>query len=225
MGVAMKLRLASLSLLALCLTLVSVPAMAQYNDIYDNGPTNGNTSSWALDGYPTVPVVSDTFTLTSSNWIDGFDFAAWVPPGYALASANLSITSQENGGTVYLDQTFQFFMQDCVLNNYGYDVCIFSTGFAGPVLNSGTYWVNLTNGQESGGTPLYWDENSGPSSASQNEVGTIPSESFTVFGEYGTSTTTGTTSSTGSSVPEPGSIVLFGSGFLGLLALLRRKLF
>ncbi len=150
----MKLHLASLSLIALCLTL-AVPAMAQYNDIYDNGPTTYNTNSWALDGYPTVPVVSDTFTLTTNgNWINGFNFLAWVPPGYSLTSAELSITSQENGGTVYLDQVYSFFLGGCVLNNYGYDVCTLSTAFGGPILNNGTYWVNLTHGQESGGIPL-----------------------------------------------------------------------
>jgi threonine dehydrogenase-like Zn-dependent dehydrogenase len=44
-------------------------------------------------------------------------------------------------------------------------------------------------------------------------LGTILSESFDVTG-----TGTGTT-------PEPGSVMLFGSGVVGLLAVLRRKLF
>ncbi|HUK73897.1 MAG TPA: PEP-CTERM sorting domain-containing protein, partial [Candidatus Bathyarchaeia archaeon] len=70
--------------------------------------------------------------------------------------------------------------------------------------------------------PIYWDENSGPSSASENSVGTIPSEAFTVLG--GTSSSTTTTSTTGT-VPEPSSILLFGSGILGLAGVLRRKLF
>jgi hypothetical protein len=78
--------------------------------------------------------------------------------------------------------------------------------------------VNLQNASSAAGNPVYWDENSGPSQASQNSVGTIPSESFTILG--GNSTT-----STGGTVPEPGSIALFGSGFFGLLGVLRRKLF
>ena len=36
----MKLRIASLSLLTLCMMLAAVPAMAQ--TFYSNGPTNGN---------------------------------------------------------------------------------------------------------------------------------------------------------------------------------------
>jgi hypothetical protein len=67
------------------------------------------------------------------------------------------------------------------------------------------------------GDPIYWDENSGPSSASESEVGTIPSESFTILG--------GTTGTSSTSVPEPSSIMLLGSGILGLAGLLRRKLF
>jgi PEP-CTERM motif len=87
-------------------------------------------------------------------------------------------------------------------------------------LNAGTYWMNLNNAVVPNGDPIYWDENSGPSSASQNSVGTIPSESFTLLGGSTTSQTT-TTSTT----PEPSSIMLFGSGILGLAGVLRRKLF
>ena len=64
--------------------------------------------------------------------------------------------------------------------------------------------------------PVYWDENSGPSSASESTLGSIPSEAFTVFGTQSSSTGT---------VPEPSRIILFGSGVLGLGALVRRNLF
>ena len=47
-----QLRSACLSLLAaICLTLAAVPAFAQ-NDLYDNGPVNGETSAWQINfGY------------------------------------------------------------------------------------------------------------------------------------------------------------------------------
>jgi hypothetical protein len=69
------------------------------------------------------------------------------------------------------------------------------------------------------GDPVYWDENSGagcksigcPSQASESAVGTIASEAFTIIGTAAT--------------PEPSSILLFGSGILGLAGVLRRKLF
>jgi hypothetical protein len=102
----------------------------------------------------------------------------------------------------------------------GYSICTESSIFSGQSLAAGTYWLNLQNATLStGDDPIYWDENSGPSSASQNSVGTIPSESFTLL-----SGGSGTTSATGST-PEPSSIILFGSGVLGLASVLRRKLF
>jgi PEP-CTERM motif len=85
---------------------------------------------------------------------------------------------------------------------------------------SGTYWLNLQNAQSKLDDYFFWDENSGkgcggsgcPSSASENAVGTIPSESFTIYGGGGTT-------------PEPSSVMLFGSGILGLAGVLRRRLF
>ena len=207
----MKLRIASLSLLALCL--VAVPAMAQ-STVYSNGAINGTTDAWTINfGF----VVSDTFT-TSGGPVTGLSFGAWAFPGDVLENAEVQITSAEFGGTVYSDQIVSFTQSGCSGNQYGFNVCT-ETGSLSPVnLAAGTYWLNLDNAVVNDGDPIYWDENSGPSSASENSVGTIPSEAFTVLG--GTSTTTG-----GTTVPEPSSIMLFGSGILGLAGVLRRKLF
>ncbi len=214
------MRIASLSLLALCLTLAALPAMA--DTIYSNGATNGNTDAWTINfGF----VVSDTFNVGAGGaTITGASFAMWLFPGDTLSSAELSITSGENSGTSYFNDTVSFTTGSCTLNNYGYNVCSENTSFSGPSLNGGTYWLNLQNASVPSGDPVYWDENSGPSSASENSVGTIPSESFTVLGSS-TSTTTSSTTTTTGTTPEPSSIMLFGSGVLGLAGVLRRKLF
>ena len=47
---------------------------------------------------------------------------------------------------------------------------------------------NLQNAVVNTGDPVYWDENSGPSLASESSVGTIPSESFTILSESTTIT-------------------------------------
>ena len=214
------MRIASLSLLALCLAVV--PAVAQ--TVYSNGAINGNTDAWTINfGF----VTSDTFNVTNNNTtISGGSFGMWLFSGDTLTSAELSITSGENSGTSYFDQTVNFTQGSCTANQYGYNVCQENTSFSGPTLNAGTYWLNLQNASVPSGDPVYWDENSGPSQASENSVGSIPSEAFTVLGSSSTSTTTTTTTSTtGTSVPEPSSIMLFGSGILGLAGVLRRKLF
>jgi hypothetical protein len=117
-------------------------------------------------------------------------FAAWMAPGDVLDSAEVSITSSENGGTSYFDQIVSFTQSGCIGNEFGYNVCTETASFNGPALNSGTYWLNLQNASSAAGDPIYWDENSGPSQASESTVGTIPSESFTILGSSTTSTTT-----------------------------------
>jgi PEP-CTERM motif len=232
----LKYRIVLLTLL--CLVLAAVPASAQ--TLYDNGPINGTTDAWTINfGY----VVSDSFTI-SSGTITGFSFGAWEFPGDTLSSIQWSITSGENSGTVYgsgvatsgtepnggmgtLSQNF------ISTNQYGYDVVVGKVVNIDPSLGSGggpsgtTYWLNLQNATVPSGDPVYWDENSGggcggsdgkgancPSMASESSVGTIASEAFTITGGSSSGTT-----------PEPSSVMLFGSGILGLAGVLRRKLF
>ena len=204
----MKLHIVSLSLFALCLAVI--PAVAQ-TDLYDNGPTNGTNTAWTInDGF----AVSDSFTLGNASTINGLNFAAWVFPGDVIQSSEIEITSSEYGGSTYFDQVVSFTQSGCVSNQLGYNVCNESASFAGPLLNAGTYWLTLSNTYTQSGQddPVYWDENLGRSTASENEVGTIPSESFTLLG-----------TTTGGTTPEPSSIILFGSGILGLAGV-RRKL-
>jgi len=203
-----------------------IPAGAQ--GFYNNGPTNGNTDAWTINfGY----IVSDRFFNPEfGTTVTGATFAMWLFAGDTLSSAELSITSAENGGTTYFDQTVNFTQSGCVMNRYGYNVCDENTYFNGPTLNAGPYWINLQNASVPSGDPVFWDENSGgpqawPPGASQNSVGTIPAESFTLLAGCGDGDRNCLTSSSTmpeqSSVPEPGSILLLASGVLGILGWLR----
>jgi len=132
----MRLRLASLSLLTWCVMLAAIPAAAQ--TVYNNGPINGNVDAWTINfGF----IQSNNFTVSGGNsTITGFSFGAWLFPGDTLTSAELSITSDENGGTTYFDQILNFTQGACTCpNQYGYNICQENSSFSGPTLNSGTY--------------------------------------------------------------------------------------
>ena len=206
----MKMRIASLSLLALCLAVV--PATAQ--TLYDNGPIDGNTDAWTINfGF----VVSDSFTLDSASTVNGVTFGTWMFEGDVLQTADVSITSDEFGGTTFFSGTVNFTQSGCVANGFGFNVCTETGSFGDVSLNAGTYWLNLQNAVVSNGDPVYWDENGGASSASESSVGTIPSEAFSIVGRSG--------GGGGGTTPEPSSILLLGSGVLGVAGVLRRKLF
>ena len=211
----MKLHIALLAMV--CLALAAVPAWANY----DNGPINGTTDAWTINfGY----IVSDSYVSDGST-VTGFQIGVWEFPGDTLSSIDWSITSAENGGTTFGSGTASGGnVSDTFIstNQYGYDIDKISvSGLNVHEVSGATYWLNLQNASVPSGDPVYWDENSGvgcggtgcPSSASESAVGTIPGEAFTITGG-GTGT-----------VPEPSSIMLFGSGILGLAGVLRRKLF
>jgi len=224
----MKLRIAWLAIL--CLALAAIPAWGQFYRTYDNGPINGGTDAWPINsGY----VVSDTFTFNGAayqNEATGFQFGVWESPNDRMLSVEWSISTGENSGTVYGSGVASTLDQFLSTNSYGYDIHLITVTNLNVGLdpNGGTYWLNLYNAVTANGDPVYWDENSGvgcggndgkgsgcPSMASESAVGTIPSEAFTIsaYCEYHCPG------------PEPSSIVLFGSGILGLAGVLRRKLF
>lgn len=200
-------------------SLLPIAALSQnddYGDVYDNGRTNGTTNAWTINfGF----VVSDTFTLTSSTEVIGLNFSAWLFPGDILESAEVSITSSEFGGRTFFDGNVNFTQGNCTSNQLGFNVCDETGSFGSVNLNAGTYWLNLQNAVVNNGDPVYWDENSGPSLASQNSVGTIPSESFTVLGSCFAGANC---HQPPPPAPEPGSFLLLGSGIVVTLGAGRR---
>jgi len=188
---------------------------------YNNGPINGTTDAWTINyGY----IVSDTFETVDTwqdQYVSGFAFAVWEFPGDKMSSVQWSVTSGENGGTMYgsgVASSANLVDQFLSSNQYGYDMDLITVSGLNLHIPYGTYWLNLQNAAVPSGDPVYWDENSGqgcrssgcPSEASQSAVGTIPSEALTVNGYY--------------FVPESGSFMLFGSGVLAVAGRLRRRL-
>ena len=212
----MKLRIASLSLLTIvCLALAVAPAMA--DTLYNNGPYNGTADGWTFNfGFS----VSDSFTTAANSQIQDLHIVYWDASATdRLTTLDMALGSTSFGGT---PQTLTGVTNTSLgTNQYGYHLFRADYSFAN-IPWSGAGYVTLSNACTTSGcsvsNPIYWDENSGGSTAYENTLGSIPSESFTLTG---TSTTTTTTTGT---TPEPSSIMLFGSGILGLAGVLRRKL-
>lgn len=210
----MRTSITSLSLLTiLCLVLAIAPAMA--DTLYDNGPVNGTTDAWTINfGF----AVSDTFTCCNGSpgfSIEGVQMGVWLLPGDRVQSVDMAIGEDFFGTDISPFQTLSNpSVEDLGINQYGYDIQII--GFTFPNIHIPCCLTTITfqNAVEGNfGDPIYWDENSGPSEAMENQLGTIPSEAFTLTG-----------TPEGGTTPEPSSIMLFASGILGLAGVLRRKL-
>ncbi len=206
------MRLRPIWLVTLGLVLLIATAAFANTTLYDNGPINGTEDAWTINfGY----AVTDSFTLSSTSTITGFQFATWMYPGDTFVSVDFSVGTQPFGGTrmtVSLTDTFLY------MNQYGYEIHEDVASGLNLPLSAGSYWFTLQNGIDTEGNPIYWDENDGPSQAYVTG-GTVGSESFQIIGTTGTSTT-----NTSSTTPEPGSLVLLGSGLLSVAGVLRRKL-
>ncbi len=213
----MKTRTASLSLLTiLCLLLAVAPAMA--DTLYSNGGSSYTADAWTINfGFS----VSDSFTCSAACDVGDFHIGVWLFPGDVLGSVDMALSSSSFGGTFNTYNVSSF--QDLGVNQFGYDTGIASFDVANIPLSAGTNWITLQNAVETQfGDPIYWDENSGPSTAYENSLGSIPSEAFTVTG--GGCAGAGGRPDCGPPIPEPSTILLFGSGILGLAGVLRRKL-
>jgi hypothetical protein len=208
----MKMHIASLALLTVCCLMLAVaPAMA--DTLYSNGPYNGTTDAWTINfGFS----VSDSATVPSGSTITGMSFVYWdASSSDLLTTVDMALGTTSFGGT---PQTLSGVTNTFLgTNQYGYNLYQANYSDIIVIWSSGNLlYMTLSNACSTSGcsvsNPIYWDENSGPSTAYENTLGSIPSEAFTLTG-----TPPGTT-------PEPSSIMLLGSGILGLAGVLRRKL-
>jgi hypothetical protein len=195
---------------------------------YCNGEVNGNLNAWTINfGYS----VSNSFTLGSAGTVTKVSYGVWNFPGDSGGSVSWNILTGgpdvSAGGTVIASgNATGLATMDLGLNNYGYDIQVDSFNLS-KGLSAGTYFLELSNAAVTSGDPVYWDENNGPlgngsgSIAWESAVGYLTSNQCGLSSGYCSESFAVYTSST---VPEPGTLGLLGSGLLGAIGVMRRKL-
>src|ERR1022692_1266636 len=143
----------------------SAPAMA--NTVYDNGPYNGTNDAWTINfGFS----VSDSFTAPSNSQVQGLSLVYWdASASDLLTTVDMQIGSTSFGGsTQTLTGVTNTFL---TTNQFGYNLYQADYSF-GSIPWAGAGFVTLSNACTNSGcsvsTPIYWDENSGPSTAYEN---------------------------------------------------------
>ncbi|HLI63038.1 MAG TPA: PEP-CTERM sorting domain-containing protein [Terriglobales bacterium] len=215
----MKLRFVILLLAILCLTLSSTVLAQQI--LFDDGPTNGTITAFYIDGPNPGPYsqwISDGFTATGSGIASYFVAGLWVPTGETPTTLTWWLGTSAFSGNIATgtDSSLQYTF--LMTNSYGYDVYnVTVTGLSGMLTAGDTYYLTLGNGNDSGGDQFVaWDMNNGAAACyygydGGNDGGCgYPGEAFTLYAS--------------SSVPEPSSLLLLGSGVLGLAGLIRRRI-
>jgi uncharacterized repeat protein (TIGR03803 family) len=154
---------------------------------YDNGPYNGTTDAWTINfGFAT----SDSFT--GSGTINDLQFVYWnASTSDLLTSVDMAVGSTSFSGDF---QTSNGVTNTFLgTNQFGY--ALYHAEVTFPGVSGGPGYVTLQNACTTSGcsvsNPIYWDENSGigctsqgcPSTAYENNLGSIPSETFTLSGD------------------------------------------
>jgi len=209
---------AALALLTLLL-LTATPSFAD-GVLYTNGPINGGANSWSISGSEGY-FVSNSFTLDNRSTITSFSAGLWVytlqesPTGLnwaILSSSRDGFSGSElASGSASLDAgNFSTSPVGFAFDYYR----VFSSTVSGMSVNlpAGTYYLELFNASTAFGHDILWDQSSGLSTAFSNIDGAIPSESFTIYGTTSTAAT-----------PEPATMLMFGTGILGVAGAVRRR--
>ena len=209
-------RVAVLVFTILCVV-IAVPA---FGVIYEDGPTDGTTNAFYIDGPgpgPFSQTISDGFFPQHDGNALVLQMVMWVPTGSVPVAGVWSLGtspfgSDLGGGSGVTGETYLF------TNGFGYDVFDVTFSMGGlPMSRSNFYWLTMSNANDSSGGQMdAWDMNGGPAICQFAQAGND-------LGDCGAGGESFTINPGGSPTPEPNSLLMLGSGVLSFGALLRRR--
>ena len=228
------MRTTCFSLLAiLCLALTG---FAQ--TIFSEGPIDGNDNAFVITGPNLMGYlgeaqdISNEFVAANSgpgygSYLEFGEWSAGAPTSFSWSVGSGAFGNDIGSGTV---AQYPYNSRFLFTNGFGYGVYdVTATVYPSPLLTAGnTYWLSISNATDAAndGTQA-WDVPNGglggPAICNFRQSGTnfgACIEDGVIFG--GESFTIASWSPP--TTPEPSSILLFGSGILGLAGILRRKL-
>ena len=217
----MKLRFTLLCLLLACLV---VSSQVFAGVIFNDGATDGFDNAFFIDGPNPGPFsqsISNGFVATGSGNAAALDFGIWVPSGTTPTTVTWWLGTSAFAGDIGSGTQATTNITFLNSNGFGYDVYeVHLTGLSGSLSAGNMYWLTLGNANDSLGTQFdAWDlpnGGAGGPAICNFAVGGVNfgdcgagGEAFTLF--------------SGTTTPEPSSMILFASGLLGLAGMMRRK--
>jgi hypothetical protein len=194
--------------------------------VYTDGPTNGTVSGWTINsGFS----VQNSFTVSSSSTLTSVTFGNWLSSGDSATSVDWSIVTSEGGSTLACSGCSGTGSLTEVTTPYsnglGFDIVDQNFSLGDISLDSGTYWLQLSNLVISNGDPGYWDMNGGPSQVWESSLGDVSGSNCTTQQDQpaGSCSDAFTIYGSGGATPEPNSVALLGSGFAMIGGVLYRR--